>query len=71
MMKMVQDKKEVENNKWAIYHALKMQELWKKEIDEAVEKVKGDIPKNKHERRRKNEGVGRLVGLRGLGKKVA
>jgi hypothetical protein len=56
MIKMFQGAKEAENNKWAIYHALKMQELWKREIDEAIKRVKGDIPKRdykEHRRRRK------------------
>jgi len=46
---MVQDAKEAENNKWIIYHALKMQELWKKEIDEAVEVVKRRVYDSKCE----------------------
>jgi hypothetical protein len=48
MIKMVQDTKEAEN-KWATYHALKVQELWKREIDQAIEVVKRRVSDSKEE----------------------
>jgi hypothetical protein len=55
MIKMVQDTKEAES-KWATYHALKMQELWKREIAEAIETVKRRVHDSKCKWRRKKRG---------------
>jgi hypothetical protein len=46
-LKMAQNNIKAESNKCAIYHALKLQELWKKEIDEAIKVVKRRVPDSK------------------------
>jgi len=53
---MFQDKIIVENNRWANYYALILQECWRHEIEEAIEKVKREVPIRKHKQRRRKRG---------------
>lgn len=55
---MVRDKNVGENDKWVTYCNLMMQQLWKKEIEEAIEKVKQDSGAEKYQKgsRRKKWG---------------
>ena len=46
---MVQDVIKVEDDKWTGYYALMVQQAYKKEIEEAIEKVKGNMPEIKSE----------------------
>jgi len=39
LIKMIQARNVVENNKWVIYYASMMQEAWKKEIEAAIKAV--------------------------------
>ena len=62
---MVQDVIEVENNKWPDYYALMVQQAYKKEIEQAIGKVKGNIPEIKSEGplKRKKRGYWTPVGF--------
>ena len=58
MIKMVHDVIKVKDDKWTDYYALMVQQAYEKEIEEAVEEVKGDFPKRKWQgcRRRRKRG---------------
>ena len=40
MIEMIQDKTGVEDNRWIVYYASMMRNVYEKEIEEAIEKVK-------------------------------
>lgn len=56
MIKMVRDVFKMKDDKWTDYYALMVQQGYEKEIEEAINKVKGNMPDEKiesHPRKRK------------------
>jgi len=49
VIKMVQDVFKMIDDKWPDYYVLMVQQAYKKEIEQAVEKVKGSTPETKSE----------------------
>jgi len=65
MTTMVQDVFKMKDDKWTDYYALMVQQAYKKEIEEAIGKVRGNIPQRHHKgyRRKQKRGYWTPVGF--------
>ena len=63
MIKMIQNKTDVEDNQWMIYFASTMKNVYEKEIEEAIEKVKRKALIKGYGPKRKKRGYWTPVGF--------
>ena len=56
MIEMIHDKTDLENNRWMVYYASMMRNVYEKEIEEAIEKVKRKAPIKGYEQKRRKRG---------------
>ena len=55
VIKMIAERSETMDVSRGLVFSLLMQEVWKKEIEEAIAKVKGDLPERKRQRHRRRK----------------